>query len=102
MAYRENSKWNQKNELQCLLIFKKLQLANFPRGKQTEYCRSIERETGLSVGNLSAKICNYKSIANVNAHSNSSKNSIEIYNEFGHLSIEQLESVLNEYKRGVK
>lgn len=65
-----------------------------------EYCRSIERETGLSAGSLSAKICNYKSIANVNAPSNSSKNSIEIYNEFGHLPVKQLESILSEYKRG--
>ena len=91
MNYRNDSLWNDKNELRCLLIFKKLQAEGFPRGKQIEYCRELSKNTKLDSGSLSAKVCNYKSVAGVNNASNASIKTKELYKNFGHLSVHDLE-----------
>jgi len=94
MSYRESSLWNEKNEFRCLLIFKKLQAKNFPRGKQMEYCREMSKITKLDSGNISAKVCNYKSVAGVNNNSNASINTVAIYHKYGHLSIQEVEKLI--------
>lgn len=94
MGYKNNSLWNDENELRCLIIFKKLQAENFPRGKQMEYCRELSIITKLDPGNISAKIGNYKSVAGINNHSNASTNTIKFYKKYGHLSINEIESVI--------
>jgi len=95
MTYRDNSNWNKQNELKCLLIFKKLEAENFPRGKQIDYCKSMEKITNLSVGSISAKVCNYKSVAQINNDSNASKNTIDIYCKYGSLSISEILNLIN-------
>ena len=95
MSFR--SEWNEKNELRSLLIFKKLEANNFPRGKQVELCREIEKITSLSTGNISAKVSNYKSIAGINNSSNASENTKKIYKNFKDFSISQLEKVIDSY-----
>ncbi len=92
MSYRENSQWNEKNELRCLIIFKKLQAKNFPRGKQMDYCREMEKITKLDAGNISAKVCNYKSVAGINNHSNASTNTIGFFKKYGNLTINEIEN----------
>ena len=67
----------------------------FPRGLQAELCREIARLTGLETGNLSAKLCNYKSIAGDNNDSNASANSQFFYDEFADFSIAQLEKTIS-------
>jgi hypothetical protein len=62
MSYRKNSEWSDHNEICCLIIFKRLEEENFPRGKQMEYCRNMLHSTNLDVGNISAKVSNYLSI----------------------------------------
>ena len=94
MGYRASSNWNEKNEIRCLVIFKRLQEQNFPRGKQMDCCREMSRITNLDPGNISAKVCNYKSIAGVNGASNASVNTINIYRKYGHLSVEELEKII--------
>ena len=94
MNYRDGSLWNDKNELQCLLIFNRLKAENFPRGKQSEYCRELSKITRLDVGSLCAKVGNYKSVAGVNNDSNASIKTQEIYKDFGHLSIHELEKLI--------
>ena len=93
MSYRDASHWDEKKEILCLIIFKKLQAENFPRGKQMDYCREISKATKLSPGNLSAKVSNYKSVAGINKASNASVNTIEIYKKYGHLSIQKLQNI---------
>lgn len=95
MGYREGSLWNDVNELHCLLAFKKLKAKGFPRGKQGEYCRELEYITGLSRGSISAKICNYNSVAGVNNASNASIRTKEIFKKYGRLSINELEKEIN-------
>ena len=95
MTYKKNSNWNDKNELKCLLIFKKLKAEYFPRGKQAKYCREMASTTNLDKGNISAKVCNYKSVAGINNHSNASKNTIRIYNKYGHLSVNKISSLID-------
>lgn len=96
MAYRTGSNWNDKNELKCLLIYKKLELEGFPCGRQADYCRGMEINIDLSVGNISAKVSNYKSVAKVNNDSNASKNTIRIYAEYGHLPVSEISSIIEE------
>ena len=94
MTYREDSEWNDINELKCLCIFKKLEQKGFPKGEQISECRKMEQDTKLSAENISAKVGNFKSIAGINGKSNVSKNTVEIYNKYGNFSINEIEEVL--------
>lgn len=94
MSYRIDSEWNAKNELKCLVIFKKLEQEGFPRGRQMPYCREMAQNTKLSAENISAKVGNFKSVAKINNKSNASINTVEIYNNYGHLSTNQIEEAL--------
>lgn len=95
MSFKNNSEWNQKNELKALLIFKRLYEIQFKRGKQMEFCKQMEQETTLSAGNISAKVSNYKSVAGINNKSNASKDTIESYLKYKNYSIQELEYVIN-------
>lgn len=95
MPYRRGSDWSDKTELACLTIFKKLEEKDFPRGLQIDLCRELSKKTKLSVGSISAKVCNYKSVAGVNSESNASHNTISIYQQYGHLSSGEIEKAMN-------
>lgn len=84
--YRDDSEWSDELELRCLLIFKKLEEEKFPRCRQMELCRELSNSSGLEVGNLSAKVSNYKSVAGVNKPSNASKNTKSMYKRYGNKS----------------
>uniref|UniRef100_UPI0034DEDEF8 hypothetical protein n=1 Tax=Candidatus Thiodubiliella endoseptemdiera TaxID=2738886 RepID=UPI0034DEDEF8 len=94
MGYRENSKWNEENEIRCLIIFKKLKEKNFPHGKQAEYCKNMSGLTNLDTGNISAKICNYKSIAGINKPSNASQNTKDTYEKYKNHTVKELENLI--------
>ena len=96
MSYKDSSDWNEKNELRCLLIFKKLECENFPRGKQAEYCREMEKATNLSSGNISAKICNYKSVSGRNSASNYSSNTKKIFEKYSNCAVGDLEEIITQ------
>ncbi|RSD28933.1 hypothetical protein [Vibrio pectenicida] len=87
MVYRDTSLWNDLNELRCLEAFKKLEGEGFPRGKQSEYALDISLKSGLARGNISAKICNYKSVAGINNESHASANTRYFYNKYKYYSI---------------
>jgi len=82
-------KWTKDDELQCFLIYKKLENDKFPRGLQQQLCEKLAAINGISVGSLSAKVVNYKSEFKVNNSSNSSKATIDIVEKFGHLTYQQ-------------
>ena len=92
--YNPSSNWNDLAELKCLYIFKVLQEEGFPYGKQRKMCIDITDETGLSVGNLSAKVSNFKSVAGENNESNASVNTRAIYAEYGQLASKDLKKVI--------
>jgi hypothetical protein len=94
MNYKDSSNWNNVNELRCLVILKKLIAENFPRNRQIELCREIERESNLTSGSLSAKVSNYKSLAGINNASNYSTNSKLIFKKYNNLSIADLEEII--------
>ncbi len=95
MSYRADSNWNEKNELRCLVIFKKLEEQRFPRGKQMDYCREMSLTvSGLGAGNISAKVSNYKSVAGVNSHSNASVNTKELFAKYSSFTIAELENII--------
>ena len=96
--YREGSEWNDEMELRCLLIFKKLEVDNFRRGRQMELCKELSRSSGLDVGNLSAKVCNYKSVAGINKPSNASENTVSIYKKYGKLSMIEIQSLVDNFQ----
>ena len=95
MSYRRGSDWSDKTELACLAIFKKLEEKDFPRGLQIDLCGVLSKKSKLSVGSISAKVCNYKSVAGVNSESNASHNTHSIYKQYGHLSSGEIEKVMN-------
>ena len=89
-GYRQGSKWNDLNELRCLLAFKQLQENNFPRNMLTELAEGIAKISGLDIGSVKAKIGNYKSVAGVTGHSNASLETISIFKKYGQFSSSQL------------
>jgi hypothetical protein len=98
MSYKLDSFWNDINELHCLLAFKKLRVANFPRGMQMELSTEIALISNMTPGNISAKISNFKSVAGVNKHSNASANTKRIYHRYSSFSIQELQEIINNYE----
>ena len=94
MSYNGNSEWNEKNEIRCLIIFKKLESEGFPRGKQMKFCREMALLSKLDAGNISAKVSNYKSVAGINNHSHASLNTIDLYKRYCDFSIPQLKTLI--------
>jgi len=94
MSFKDSSNWNEKNELKAFIIFQKLKKVGFPRGKQMELCREMEKETNLDAGNISAKVSNYKSVAGINNNSNASNDTKETYSKYKDYSIEKLEELI--------
>jgi len=94
MSFKDSSNWNEKNELKAFVIFQKLKEVCFPRGKQMELCREMEKETNLNAGNISAKVSNYKSVAGINNNSNASNDTKETYSKYKDYSIEKLEELI--------
>ncbi|MBC8308098.1 MAG: hypothetical protein H8E55_71615 [Pelagibacterales bacterium] len=90
MTYKEQSDWNDKNEIKCLLILRKLEKEGFPRGRQTELSQEMEEETNLKRSSISAKVSNFKSVTGVNEDSNASENTKRIYKKYKNYSIDQL------------
>lgn len=93
-SYRQGSEWNDGMEVRCLLIFKILEEEKFPIRRQMELCRELFLKSGLDVGNLSAKVSNYKSVAGVNKPSNASENTIAMYKRHGRKSSAELTLLL--------
>ena len=94
MTYSNDSLWNDNNEIKCLIIFKYLQKSNFPRGMQKKYCEELAKISGLGRGSISAKVSNFKSLAGINAPSNYSKNSEDIYELYSNTTIKELEDIV--------
>ena len=93
-----NSEWNLENELRCFVIFKELEHQGFPKGRQTELAREMAKKTNLEVGNISAKISNYKSEAGINSPSNSSTATQEIYRKYGILSLSEAKAIYEGFR----
>ncbi len=93
--YRSGSGWSDLNELRCLLAYKQLEEAGFPRNKLSELARDIALISGLDAGSVKAKIGNYKSVAGVTGQSNASKNTKLIYGQYGHLSSDEIWGLLS-------
>lgn len=92
--YRIDSGWNDLNELRCLLAYKQLEEADFPRNMLSELARDIAAISGLDEGSVKAKNGNYKSVAGVTGQSNASKNTKAIYGQYGHLSSDEILDLL--------
>lgn len=101
MSFRENSEWNELNELRSLVIFKKLESLGFPRNKQMELCKAMALKTNLDASNISAKVSNFKSVAGINKPSNASVNTKEIYKKYGDLSLSEVEAKLSKIEVGI-
>lgn len=95
-----NSKWNDRNELECLLAFKQLEEEGFPRNRHTELAKNIARQSGLKVTSVIAKIGNYKSVAGITRHSNASRRTIYMYEKYGHFTCSQIRELIASEKYG--
>lgn len=97
-SYRKGSKWNDLNELRCLLILKQLEAEKFKRNRQAQLCRELSQQSGLSEGTIKAKVGNYKSVAGITNHSNASTNTISIYKKYGNYSVNKINSLISSGK----
>ena len=75
-------------------FFKKLKCHKFPRGKQMYYCREMSAVIELTPESISAKICNYKTVAGVNAHSNASANTKRLFKKHSDCTIAEIEKII--------
>ena len=104
MAYKDESNWNDINELQCLLIMKKLVRAkenfgDFPHGMQADLCKelavSLEKtDNPLPYKHLTTKVSNYKAVAGYNKRDDTSANTIRLHRQYKEHSVEELERVI--------
>ncbi len=90
-----HSEWNEANEIRCLIIFKRLFVEDFPRGKQIEYCRGLSKRVKISADRLSARVSGYKSAAGMIQSSEASATTIRLYIKYRHTSINELEGILS-------
>ena len=98
-SYKEESSWNDLNEMRSLLIFKKLEREGFPRRRQAELCRQMANIPNIDLfeNNISAKVGNYKSVARTNNPSNYSTNTESIYKKYKDTSVKQLERIIENF-----
>lgn len=91
-SYRKGYNWNDCNEMRCLLILKKCEAENFPKGKQSELCREMANipNIGLSERKIGSRVSDYKKLAEGKKDSHASQNTRRIYNEYKDTPIEQL------------
>ena len=94
MNFKNNSEWNELNELKCLLIFKELKANYFWEDLQKKLVQELSKSSGLSVETINAKVSNYKSIANSNNSSNVSEATKEIYTKYKNYSIRELRDII--------
>lgn len=101
MTHKPSSGWNDKNELRCLVILKKLQAEKFPYGRQAQLCREMAglRDVKLSQETISARVGNFKSVAGINNPSKHSEDTERIYEKYKDRSIEELERVIAGYEQ---
>ncbi|MCG3706240.1 hypothetical protein L5F43_07005 [Aliarcobacter butzleri] len=98
MSFKVTSGWNEKTELQAYKIFRILLDKKFPRGLQSKLCKELAQEIKLlSSGNISAKVCNYKSVAGINNSSNSSSDTKKNYEKYKNLSIIELDLIIKNF-----
>ncbi len=100
LKFNEESGWSFENELRCFIIFKRLELVDFPRRMQSDLCHVLADSTTLSFSSVSAKVGNYKSEMGVNNPSNSSEATKYIVKSFGLMSLLELEALLTGYLIG--
>jgi len=96
--YREGSAWTDVMELECLLIYKILESEDFPRGKQKKLAEDLAARSDLEWGSISAKVSNFKSVAGKNNHSNASKNTVRLFDEYGDLEPVEIKKLLRKCK----
>lgn len=93
--YRPGSGWNDKTELQCLQIMKRLAETSPPRGIRIQLCREMAKTCPLSSGSISAKIGNYKSLAGLTNPTNASDASEYFWEKYGHLTASEIQKVID-------
>lgn len=98
--YREDSGWNDLNEMRCLLILKKLEAENFPQGKQEKLCREMSKreDINLNYDTINMKVGNYRALSpsGKKGLSGYSKNTERIYKKYKDTSIKELEKIIEE------
>ena len=86
--------WTDREELMCLVIYKKLMINNFRRGLKSTLCREMaSKPNAPSFDSIIFKIGNYTYLFTNGSKGlkNCSKGNKRIYNEFKDCSIKEIE-----------
>lgn len=98
--FRVGSGWSLELELECFIIFKELEEAEFSRGLQSLLCEELSRRCQLDSGTLKAKVGNFKSERGYTNDSNSSRATKYIVKHFGDYDLKEARALLAGYKLG--
>ena len=93
--HQKNSIWNDKNEMRCFLILKKLKEKGFVRGRRSKLCKEMSfKKDAPSFGSISNKVSNYEYLDTNGKKglSHFSKNTERIYEEYKNTSIKASEN----------
>jgi hypothetical protein len=100
--FNKNSGWSFELELECFIIYKLLEVENFPRGKHSELCEQLAKSTIVSFDSIKAKVGNFKSELGVNNPSHSSEATVFIASTFGKMTLNEAKALLTGYQLGQK
>jgi len=96
-TFNSGSGWSLDMELECFLIYKKLENSEFLYGEQIKLCRELSSKSNLSFESINAKVGNFKSEAGITNESNSSKATKYLMENYGGMSLLEAESLLKGY-----
>ncbi|WP_337841961.1 hypothetical protein [Rheinheimera sp.] len=100
--FKSESGWSLELELECFVIYKKLENAGFPYGLQTDLCEKLANRCKMDSGTLKAKVGNFKSERGHTEPTNSSKATKYLVEQYGSLSLKESEALLAGYKLAVE
>lgn len=97
-SFNQTSGWSLELELECFVIFKKLEDANFPRGMQSALCNELSKHYLLDSGTLKAKVGNFKSESGYTNETNASKATKYIIENYHAMSLSEAIALLKGYQ----
>ncbi|QYJ74873.1 hypothetical protein [Shewanella sp. FJAT-52076] len=100
--FKPDSGWSLELELECFVIYKRLESDGFPHGLQSELCEKLAGHCKLDSGTLKAKVGNFKSELGHTEPTNSSKATKFIAKSYGFMSLKEAEALLTGYQLAIK
>lgn len=100
--FNPTSGWTLELELECFVIFKKIEAEEFPHGKQTALCDELSKKCSLNSRTLKAKVGNFKSESGYTNTTNASIATKYIVENYGFMGLEEAQALLIGYQLAIR